>query len=166
MELGPSIDYVNRIENRSVPLEQAVQNIVDRHTKDLSTIIHKIRTLLKDDTDQLTDLEIDDILLQLPIVLYDITDDQEVVGLQADLASQIYKESYNEAYKIARGTVGDKTSVAELNTMIQKLDSQIYDRAYRLVKQKVAMAVETLNAVKRVHESRMQRYNFRPRSFN
>lgn len=166
MELGPSIDYVNRIENKSVPLEQAVQNIVDRHTKDLSTIIHKIRTLLKDDTDQLTDLEIDDILLQLPIVLYDITDDQEVVGLQADLASQIYKESYNEAYKIARGTVGDKTSVAELNTMIQKLDSQIYDRAYRLVKQKVAMAVETLNAVKRVHESRMQRYNFRPRSFN
>lgn len=165
MELGPSIDYVNRIENRSVPLEQAVQNIVDRHTQDLSTIIHKIRTLLKDDTDQLTDLEIDDILLQLPIVLYDITDDQEVVGLQADLASQIYKESYNEAYKIARGTVGDKTSVAELNTMIQKLDSQIYDRAYKTIKQKISLAIETLNSVKKVRDSRAQRYDMRPRTF-
>jgi len=165
MELGPSIDYVNRIENRSVPLEQAVQNIVDRHTKDLSTIIHKIRTLLKDDTDQLTDLEIDDILLQLPIVLYDITDDQELVGLQADLSSQIYKEAYNEAYKVARGTVGDKTSVAELNTMIQKLDSEIYDRAYKTIKQKISLAIETLNSVKKVRDSRAQRYDMRPRTF-
>ena len=160
-----NIEYIKRIESKSTPLEEAVQNIVDRHTKDLSTIIHKIRTLLKDDTDQLTDLEIDDILLQLPIVLYDITDDQEVVGLQSDLANQIHKESYNEAYRTARGTISDKATVAELNTMIQKMDSIIYDRSYKLIKQKVSMAIETLNSVKKVRDSRAQRYDMRPRNF-
>lgn len=153
------IDYINRIEKRSTPLENAVNNIVERHTKELTDIIHKIRSMLKDDTDILTDQEIDDILLQLPIILYDITDDQEVVGLQSDFANQIYKESYNEAYKIARGTIGDKTTVAELNSMTNKLDSQIYDRAYKTIKQKVTLAIETLNAVKKVRDSRAQRYD-------
>lgn len=159
MELGNSIDFVNRIEGNSTPVEEAVNSIVDRHTKELTEIIHKIRSLLKDDTDILTDQEIEDILLQLPIILYDITDDQEVVGLQADLASQIYKEAYNEAYKVARGTIGDKNSVAELQTMTHKLDGQIYDRAYKTIKQKVSLAIETLNAVKKVRDSRAQRYD-------
>lgn len=159
MELNNGIDFVNRIETKSTPIEEAVNSIVDRHTHNLTEIIHKIRTMLRDDTDILTDQEIEDIMLQLPIILYDITDDQELVGLQSDFASQVYKESYNEAYKIARGTIGDKNSVAELQTMAQKLDSQIYERSYKTIKQKVSMAIETLNAVKKVRDSRAQRYD-------
>lgn len=153
------IDYRQRIESKSAPIEQAVNSIVEQHTKDLSEVIHKIRLLLKDETDELTDAEIDDIMLQLPILLYDNTDDQEVVGLQSDLATQIYKESYNEAYKIARGTIADKQTAAELASMSNKLDSIIYDRAYKIIKQKLSLAVETLNAVKKVQSSRQQKYD-------
>lgn len=153
-------DYRIRVESRSSSVEMAVKNIVDLHTKELQIVIHKIRDLLKDETDQLTDLEIDDIMLQLPILLFDVTDDQELVGMQSDLASQIYKESYNEAYKLARGTIADKQSVAELNAMAQKLDSLIYERAYKIIKQKINMAIETLNAVKKVQSTRQQRYDF------
>lgn len=152
--------HIERVDKRSDPLVTAVNNIVTNHTGELDKVIFKIRELLKDDTDQLTDLEIDDIMLQLPILLYEITDDQEVVGLQSDLASQIYKEAYNEAYKVARGTIADKTSVAELNSLENKLDSFIYDRSYKIIKQKVDMAKETLNAVKKVQASRQQRYDF------
>ncbi len=152
--------HIERVDKKSDPLVTAVNNIVTNHTGELDKVIFKIRELLKDDTDQLTDLEIDDIMLQLPILLYEITDDQEVVGLQSDLASQIYKEAYNEAYKVARGTIADKTSVAELNSLENKLDSFIYDRSYKIIKQKVDMAKETLNAVKKVQASRQQRYDF------
>ena len=109
--------HIERVDNKSTPLVQAVESIVNHHTGELDDVIHKIRSMLKDETDQLTDLEIDDIMLQLPILLYDNTDNQELVGLQSDLANQIYKEAYNEAYKIARGTIADKTSVAELTSM-------------------------------------------------
>ena len=159
MELNKD-GHLERVENKSQPMLDAVNSIVKNHTGDLEQVIHKIRDMLKDETDQLTDLEIDDIMLQLPILLFDNTDDQELVGLQSDLANQIYREAYNEAYKLARGTVADKSSVAELNAMVNKLDSFIYDRAYKIIKQKIDMARETLNAVKKVQASRQQRYDF------
>lgn len=159
MELNKD-GHIERVENKSQPMLDAVNSIVKNHTRDLEQVIHKIRDMLKDETDQLTDLEIDDIMLQLPILLFDNTDDQELVGLQSDLANQIYREAYNEAYKLARGTVADKSSVAELNAMVNKLDSFIYDRAYKIIKQKIDMARETLNAVKKVQASRQQRYDF------
>ena len=115
------MDFVNRIETKSEPLESAVRSIIDRHTSDLSIIIHKIRDMLRDDTDVLSDDEIDDILLQLPLVLYDITD--------------------------------------ELSTLVEQLDVRIYDRSYKTIKQKISMAIETLNAVKKVRDNRMQKQN-------
>lgn len=156
---GEVVESRARVETVSLPLEKIVNNIVSDHIGELETVIHKIRDMLKDETDQLTDLEIDDIMLQLPILLFDNTDDQEIVGMQSDLSSQIYKEAYNEAFKLARGTVADKTSVAELTAMAQKLDTLIYDRAYKIIKQKINMAVETLNAVKKIQSSRQQRYD-------
>lgn len=149
-------DSRERIGGSSVAMENAVARIVDEHIGALVDVVDKIKGMLKDDTDILTDQEIEDILLQLPILLFDVTDDQEVVGMQSDLAGLIYKEAYNEAFKIARGTVGEKQSASELATMTEKFDSVIYDRAYKIIKQKISMAVEVLNAVKRVHSTRVQ----------
>ena len=158
--------HIKRVEEVGKPLENAVTNIVKRHTEELEIIIHKIKAMLKDDTDQLTDLEIDDIMLQLPILLFDATDDQELVGMQADFSKQLYNEAYNEAHKLARGTISDKKSAAELSAINEQLDNLIYDRAYKIIKQKIAMAVEVLNAVKKVQASRQQKFEidrFRPK---
>lgn len=145
-----------RIGGVSVPLESAIGRIVENHIGHLNDVVSKLKSMLEDETDLLTDLEIEDILLHLPILLYDVTDDQEVVGMQSDLADLIYKEAYNEALKIARGTVQEKTSATELATMTQKFDTVIYDRAYKTIKQKIAMAIEILNAVKRIQSTRLQ----------
>ena len=154
-----NISYKDRVLDKSNNLEKAVQNIVNEHTSELTATINSIRDMLKDTTDILTDQEIEDIMLRLPIILYDKTDDQEIVGLQSDLANQIYKEAYNESYKLAKGTIGDKTSIAELSTLQNKLDQIIFDRAYKIIKQKINMAIETLNAVKKVQAMRMERGN-------
>lgn len=146
-----------RIEGKSKPLEDIVNKIVYNHTAELQSVMHKIRQCTKDDTPELTDIEIEQIMLELPLLLFDVTDDQELVGMQSDFASQLYKEAYNESFKDARGTISDKNTSAELNSMIQKLDSQIYDRAYKIIKQKVSLAIETLNAVKKVQSTRQQK---------
>lgn len=140
-------------------MEAVIRKIVDNKTSEVSDIIHKIRAMLKDDTTELSDIEIDDILLQLPIVLYDAMDEQEIVGMQLDLANQIYKEAQSEAYRIARGTISDKNAVADLQTRAQQLEKILYDRSYKMIKQKFEMALETLNAVKKVQASRQQRYD-------
>lgn len=145
-----------RIGGSSVAIENAIHRIIDDHIGELNDVVEKIRAMLKDDTDILTDQEIEDILLQLPLLLYDVTDDQEVVGMQSDLAGLIYKESYNEALRIARGTVQEKTSASELATMPEKFDTVIYDRAYKIIRQKISMAIEILNAVKKIQATRTQ----------
>ena len=145
-----------RIGGASTTLENAINRIVDTHIGELNETIDKIKSMLKDETDILTDQEIEDILLQLPILLYDVTDGQEIVGMQSDLAGLIYKEAYNEALKIARGTVQEKSSISELATMTEKFDTVIYDRAYKIIKQKISIATDVLNAVKRIHSTRIQ----------
>lgn len=146
-------------QDSTISMEQSIKNIVESKTRDVSQIIHLIRSLLKDDTTELTDLEIDDILLQLPIVLYDSIEEQELVGMQSDMANQIFKEAQSEAYRLARGTISDKNAVADLQTRVQQLEKILYERSYKIIKQKFELAVETLNAVKKVQASRQQRYD-------
>ena len=136
--------FKNNTEIRGKSLEDVVNNIINKYTGDLTNIIHKIRILLKDDTQELTDLEIEDLLLQLPIIIYDIIEDQEIVGLRSDISNQLLKEANSEAYKLARGTIPERQSFA---------------------KQRVDIAIETLNAVKRVQGSRQQRYDLRKEKF-
>ena len=140
-------------------MEDVIRSIVESKTKDISIIIHKIQMLLKDNTQELTDAEIDDILLQLPIVLYDSMEEQEIVGMQSDMANQVYKQAQSEAYKMARGTISDKNAAADIQTRQEQLEKILFDRSYKIIKQKFEMAVETLNAVKKVQSSRQQRYD-------
>lgn len=146
-------------EDATNQMEQIIKKIVDTRTKEISIIIHKIQSFLKDDTQELTDLEIDDILLQLPIVLYDAMEGQEIVGMQSDMATQLYKQAQSEAYNLARGTISDKNAVADMKTRQQQLEKILFDRSYKIIKQKFEMAIETLNAVKKVQASRQQRYD-------
>lgn len=143
----------------TIDMEAIVHKIVDEKTKDVTMIIHKIRALLKDDTTELSDIEIDDILLQLPIVLYDSMEEQEIIGLELDMANQVHKEAYSEAYKLARGTIPERQSVADLTTRAEQLEKILFDRSYKMIKQKFEMAIETLNAVKKVQTARQQRYD-------
>ena len=153
-DLGSTIN-----KNGTKDMEETIRNIVKSKTADISEVIHKIRFWLKDETTELTDLEIDDILLQLPILLYDAMEEQEVVGMQLDMANQIQKEAYSEAYRLARGTISDRNAVADLETRAQQLEKIIFDRSYKMIKLKFEMAMETLNAVKKVQAARQQRYD-------
>lgn len=147
------------VGQRSQPVQEVVDKIVNTYCEELTMVIHKLRSMIKDETTELSDLEIEDILIQLPIILYDMTDSQEMVGLQNDIANQIYKEANSEAFRLARGTINDKTAVADLSTRSQQIEKIIFDRSYKIIKQKIEMAIETLNSVKKIQASRMQRYD-------
>ena len=65
----------SRVSGPSSTLENAINRIVDEHISNLSAVIDKIKNMLNDDTDILTDQEIEDILLQLhksPITNYQL----------------------------------------------------------------------------------------------
>ena len=75
------------------------------------------------------------------------------------MANQVHKEAYSEAYKLARGTIPERQSIADLKTRAEQLEKILFDRSYKMIKQKFEMAIETLNAVKKVQAARQQRYD-------
>lgn len=150
---------LSHTETTSKSIEAIVSSIVKQKCDTLDSIITAIRGMLKDDDQPITDREIEDILIQLPSVLYELMEGQEIVGIQLDLATQIYKEAQSEAYRLARGTINERNAVADIKTRREQLERIIYDRAYKIIKGKLEMAVETLNAVKKVQASRQERYN-------
>ena len=144
-------------QQATMDMESVIRKIVHEKTKDVEYITNNIRSWSKDETTELSDIEIEDILLQLPIVLYNSIEEQEITGMQSDMANQIYKEAQSEAYRLARGTIADKNAIADLQTRSQQLEKIIYDRSYKIIKQKFDLALETLNAVKKVQAGRQQR---------
>ena len=150
--------HLRKTEELSYNVEQVVTKIVKEKCDTLDAIVASLRSMLKDETNIITDQEIEDILLQLPMVLYEAMEGQEIVGIQLDLANQIYKEAQSEAYRLARGTISDRNAAADIKTRGEQLDKIIYERAYKIIKGKMEMAVETLNAVKKVQATRQQRF--------
>ena len=71
----------------------------------------------------------------------------------------MHKEAYSEAFRIARGTIADKNSVADLNTRSEQIEKIIFERAYKGIKLKIEMAVEMLASIKKVQSARMQQYD-------
>lgn len=155
-----------KTEQYSSSIEQIVTSIVKERCDTVDAIISAIRGMLKDDTDIMSDQEIEDILLQLPAVLYEAMEGQEMIGIQLDLANQIYKEAQSEAYRLARGTISDKNAAADIKTRGEQLEKIIYERAYKIIKGKLELAIETLNAVKKVQASRQDRFNGTRQDFN
>lgn len=147
-----------KIEERSQPIQEVVEGIVKKYCKDLDRIMETIKKWLSDESDALNDLELEDLMIRIPLFLYDICSSQELVGLQSSIADQIYKEAHSEAFRIARGTISDKNSVADLNTRSEQIEKIIFERAYKGIKLKIEMAVEMLASIKKVQSARMQQY--------
>lgn len=148
-----------KIEERTKPIQEVVENIVNKYCSSLDKIMKKIRGWLDDESNVLTDLELEDLMIRIPLFLYDVCSSQELVGLQSSIADQVHKEAYSEAFRVARGTIADKNSVADLNTRSEQLEKIIFDRAYKNIKLKIEMAVEMLASVKKVQSARMQQYD-------
>lgn len=162
----PKYDFGSTEREQSViDMESVIKRIVEERVGDINRITENIQSWLKDDTKELSDQEIEDILLQLPIVLYNVIEDQELVGMQSDMANQLYKEAQSEAFRLARGTIADKNAISDLQTRAQQLEKIIYDRSYKIVKQRIDIAIEALNAVKRVQSSRQQKADLATRRF-
>ena len=54
------------------------------------------------------------------------------------MAKAVKQEKYNEVYReLQKGTISDKTSKAELAVQSEEVTRIIYDRAYKIVKEKI-----------------------------
>lgn len=148
----------DRINNNSKLINDLTNKLVSDYCKQLDNYVKFVQDLLQDDKHPPTAEELDDIVMNLPVLLYFCGEAQENLGIKTDVAKAVKLEKYNEIYNEVKGTIADKTAKSELAAQSETVTHIIYDRAYKIVKEKMNAAYELLSSCKKVISRRMSEY--------
>lgn len=144
------------IESDSQILEKIVNDIVGSYTKELDEYVHKIKSVLDDDTDGLTEHDLNQIMIKLCSYMYFIGSKQELLGIRADISDALRDEKYHLAFMNATGTVASKESQALNSVKEEEVIKIIYDRAYKIMKNKYAAVDKWIDAIKKILSMRIK----------
>lgn len=139
-------------------IDELVDELVKNTCSDLDNYISFIQDILKNKDNPPTTLELDDFILNLPVILFWVGDNLENLGIKEDISKAILNEKFNVAYEkanIGKCTISDKTNKAELETQNEYIIKSVYTRAYRKVKQRLETGFELLSSCKKVITRRM-----------
>lgn len=145
------------ISENSKLIEDIAFNISKEFTQELDKVMGTCKSIFQS-KDKITNQEIEDLLAQLPSILYFVNEGQEAVGIKQDIAEMTKKANYNIAREKANGTVADKNTTAESQVINEAINEIIYQRAYKLIRAKIEMAQEMVNSLKRIFDARMMEY--------
>lgn len=151
-------DIQKRIENNSKLIDEIVTNLVNDYCKQLDDYIKFIQSVLQDIEHPPTDLELDDFVMNLPVLLYFTGEGMESLGIKEDTSKAVKMEKYNEIYNQVKGTIADKTAKAENETQLEIITNMAYSRAYKKIKLRLEIGNELLQSIKKVITRRTSEY--------
>lgn len=142
--------------------ENITKDVVDAYSKDLDWIMGEIyKDILCKDQPPLNTLE--KYFLELSHCLYYMGDKLEKLGIYDVMSKNAYKEVYNTSYlgltdvgdTKKKPTVAELTAMAENESQYENVVSDVYSKAYKIVKNKVDTATTMLNSISKIISKRM-----------
>lgn len=159
-------ENINSYRETNRNIERIIKSLVRDCCSDLDNLIRKINIAIQDLDNPITDEELDYFILNLPVCVYYAYEQQELLGISEDLAKQEKTNIYSEAYNNAIGTIVDKKQFAESATKNQQLLISIYNRAGKQIRNKLDIATELLQSLKKVSTRRMNERTMENSSFS
>jgi hypothetical protein len=148
----------NRIENNSLLIDEIVNKLVQDYCKQLDDYVSFIQNVLQDIDHPPTDEELDDFVMNLPVLLYFTGEGMESLGIREDTSKAVKMEKYNEVYNQVKGTIADKTALAETESQAEFITNMAYSRAYKKIKLRLDLGNELLQSIKKVITRRTSEY--------
>ena len=156
IDLQKIADTQNKVEEHSEVINNLVEDTIKPYCKDLDKYIGFIRNCLKDGKNPPTNEELDDFVLNLSTLIYWTSGAVEQLGIRDDISKAVYKEIYHtKRNELKSGTVADKDSIAELESIQEQITNIVYNRSYKILKAKVENAQELLSSCKKVLSHRL-----------
>lgn len=147
-----------RVEHNGKLIDEIVTNLVNDYCKQLDDYVLFIQNVLQDIKHPPTDLELDDFVMNLPVLLYFTGEGMESLGIKEDTSKAVKMEKYNEIYNQVKGTIADKTAKAELESQSELITNMAYNRAYKKIKLRLELGNELLQSIKKVITRRTSEY--------
>jgi len=145
-------------EEDATYIESIVGSIVSDCCDKLDKYVKYVSDIIADNSYEVTDAELDDIIMTLPALLYYVGDAQEHIGIRSDIAETAFKTQFNDFYMEADGAGPIRKAYAENKLADEILISIVYNKAYDVIKQKVTIAIELLQSAKKIMTRRMQSF--------
>lgn len=143
------------VEDNSKVVDEIVKDIITPYSKDLDKYVKFVAGCLKNGERQPTIGELEDFCMNLSALIYFASGMCENLGIRDDISKAVWKETYNNARDLQKGTIADKNSQAELQSQQEQLTNICFSRAYKTMKAKVDAAQELLSSCKKVLTNRM-----------
>jgi hypothetical protein len=146
---------MNDIDENSLYVQSLVDDLVNQCCGSLDKYIEYVKDILNDTDREVTNEELDDIIMAIPTILYSVGVCQEKLGIKSDVSSSSRQLQYNKIYIDTAGTAGIKKAVADNELFNESLITVVYDRAYDIIKSKINFAFEILQSAKKVMSRRI-----------
>ena len=145
------------LEESSKKVNRLVDGIIGDYIADLDDYLEGIREKLN--KGDLSDGELEEITIKLPIFIYFTSERLENLGVESDIASSMRSESYGDVYLDSEGTIPERENQAELATMEEDIIEKAYKRAYKKLKAKIDKAESVYTGAKKVLDKRTREAN-------
>lgn len=139
---------------------------VNELTNELDTLMDIMHKKVNKDDYEITDKELEKIIIRLPILIYELNNVLMKVGIREDLSKIIKQTNYNEAFIVQEGTIADKKSGAELAVKEEQLLETTWKRSVKIISQKMDIAQELLSSCKKILSKRIDELNIMKRMPN
>ena len=168
-DTGISVKYFNN----------TCADVVKKYTESLDNLMKDLYIeCIRDGNVELSVLE--RYYLELSNLVYFMQEKLEQLGVYADMSESASKEVYSKSYLAQSGvkdasgksksTVAELQAKANLDSQYESVVSSIYERAYKIVKGKVASAQDMMNCLRKIITGRcneMQLSSYNPKeSYN
>ena len=146
------------VEQDSKALNSIVNQLIAKYSKELDNYVDDVKNMLENRT-KLSDDEIEDLTIKVPLYLYNICDGIETLGIEGDTAKQRKTQLFHEAVMEYEGTIRDKESYANTKIVNEALVEIAFQRAYKKLKLKMDAAMQICQSSRKVLSRRIEDSN-------
>ena len=156
MNVERAEDFIYEVSEDAKYINELVEEIVKQCCENLDAYVTSIKDKITSDNYNVTDKELDDIVMTIPTLIYFASEVQERLGIRYDIAKSNKTQIFNEIFINNDGNQGIKKAVAENKTFNENMIVCVYDRSYNIIKSKISAAMEILQSAKKIISRRMQ----------
>lgn len=150
---------VKELDDDYKVIQDVINNTVLEYTKNIDSLLTNIRNAINDVKYPITNEDLEQITLKLPVELFYLNTAVETAGIKLDLSNQLKESLYNTYYNEISGTAKERDIYATEKLEENNLVNSIYKRVYNILRNKIDSAYELLSSVKKVLTKRMAEIN-------
>ena len=147
------MEKLQKVENSTKQVDDMVKFILKDYLTELDGYINIVKSCFLSDK-EVSEEDLNKVLLQIPIYLYNLIPLVEEIEMQKSLSKEHSKYTKNDALLKSTGTVAEKTAKAENAGIEDRIAELAYETASSIIKSKIEGAMAIWDGAKKVQAQR------------